>query len=108
GEGARGGVTGGGGGWGGGGGGPWPADEVVAAIINSGGEAIANAEDVSDWTGAKAMIDAAIAHFGRLDVLINNAGNLRDRMLTNMEEREWDDVMRVHLKGTFAPSRHAA
>jgi NAD(P)-dependent dehydrogenase (short-subunit alcohol dehydrogenase family) len=85
-----------------------PAGQVVAAIRNSGGEAIANSEDVGDWKGAKAMIDAAIAHFGRLDVLINNAGNLRDRMLTNMEEHEWDDVMRVHLKGTFAPSRHAA
>jgi len=84
------------------------AGEVVAAIRSSGGEAIANGEDVSAWKGAKAMIDAAIAHFGRLDVLINNAGNLRDRMLTNMEEHEWDDVMRVHLKGTFAPSRHAA
>src|SRR5262249_59967437 len=73
-----------------------------------GGEAIANGEDVSDWKGAKAMIDAAIAQFGKLDVLINNAGNLRDRMLTNMEEHEWDDVIRVHLKGTFVPSRHAA
>src|SRR5215813_14509214 len=84
------------------------AGEVVAAIRDGGGEAIANGEDVSDWKGAKAMIDAAIAQFGKLDVLINNAGNLRDRMRTNMEEHEWDDVIRVHLKGTFAPSRHAA
>jgi NAD(P)-dependent dehydrogenase (short-subunit alcohol dehydrogenase family) len=85
-----------------------PADEVVALIRKAGGEAIANGEDVSSWTGAKAMIDAAIVHFGKLDILVNNAGILRDRMLTNMEESEWDDVIRVHLKGTFAPSRHAA
>jgi NAD(P)-dependent dehydrogenase (short-subunit alcohol dehydrogenase family) len=85
-----------------------PASEVVATIRKAGGEAIANGEDVSSWKGAKAMIDAAIAHFGRLDVLINNAGILRDRMLTNMDESEWDSVIQVHLKGTFAPSRHAA
>jgi NAD(P)-dependent dehydrogenase (short-subunit alcohol dehydrogenase family) len=85
-----------------------PASEVVAAIKKGGGEAIANGEDVSSWKGAKAMIDAAIAHFGKLDVLINNAGILRDRMLTNMDESEWDAVIQVHLKGTFAPSRHAA
>jgi NAD(P)-dependent dehydrogenase (short-subunit alcohol dehydrogenase family) len=85
-----------------------PASEVVATIKKAGGEAIANGEDVSSWKGAKAMIDAAIAHFGKLDILINNAGILRDRMLTNMEESEWDAVIQVHLKGTFAPSRHAA
>jgi NAD(P)-dependent dehydrogenase (short-subunit alcohol dehydrogenase family) len=85
-----------------------PANATVAAIRQAGGEAITNAADVSDWRGAKAMIDATLAHFGRLDVLINNAGNLRDRMLTNMEEEEWDAVIKVHLKGTFAPSRHAA
>jgi NAD(P)-dependent dehydrogenase (short-subunit alcohol dehydrogenase family) len=85
-----------------------PASEVVATIRQAGGEAVANGEDVSSWKGAKAMIDAAIAHFGRLDVLINNAGILRDRMLTNMDESEWDSVIQVHLKGTFAPSRHAA
>ena len=85
-----------------------PASAVVAAIKKAGGEAIANGEDVSDWRGAKAMIDAAIAHFGKLDVLINNAGILRDRMLTNMDEGEWDFVIQVHLKGTFAPSRHAS
>ena len=85
-----------------------PANATVAAIRQAGGEAITNGEDVSDWRGAKALIEATLAHFGRLDVLINNAGNLRDRMLTNMEEQEWDDVIRVHLKGTFAPARHAA
>ena len=85
-----------------------PANEVVALIEKSGGEAIANGEDVSDWNGAKAMVDAAVKAFGKLDILINNAGILRDRMLTNMDEREWDDVLKVHLKGTFAPSRHAA
>ena len=78
------------------------------SIKKAGGEAIANGEDVSDWNGAKAMIDAAIKAFGKLDILINNAGILRDRMLTNMEEGEWDAVINVHLKGTFAPSRHAA
>jgi NAD(P)-dependent dehydrogenase (short-subunit alcohol dehydrogenase family) len=85
-----------------------PAHEVVALIRQGGGEAIANAADVSDWNGAKAMIDAAVAYFGRLDILVNNAGILRDRMLINMDEQQWDEVIRVHLKGTFAPSRHAA
>jgi len=85
-----------------------PANEVVALIEKAGGEAITNGEDVSSWKGAKAMIDAAVARFGRLDILINNAGILRDRMLTNMDEAEWDAVIQVHLKGTFAPSRHAA
>ena len=84
-----------------------PANEVVA-LIRQGGEAIADSADVSDWNGAKAMIDATVAHFGRLDILVNNAGILRDRMLINMDEQEWDEVIRVHLKGTFAPSRHAA
>jgi len=85
-----------------------PADEVVALIERAGGQAIANGEDVSDWNGAKAMVAAAIEAFGKLDILINNAGILRDRMLANMEEGEWDAVINVHLKGTFAPSRHAA
>jgi NAD(P)-dependent dehydrogenase (short-subunit alcohol dehydrogenase family) len=85
-----------------------PASETVAEIRQAGGEAIVNGNDVADWNGAKAMIDATVARFGRLDVLINNAGILRDRMLTNMEEQEWDAVIRVHVKGTFAPSRHAA
>jgi NAD(P)-dependent dehydrogenase (short-subunit alcohol dehydrogenase family) len=85
-----------------------PASEVVGAIKKASGEAITSGEDVSSWQGAKAMIDAAIARFGKLDILINNAGILRDRMLTNMDESEWDSVIQVHLKGTFAPSRHAS
>jgi NAD(P)-dependent dehydrogenase (short-subunit alcohol dehydrogenase family) len=84
------------------------AGQVVAQIKQSGGEAVTDGNDVSDWNGAKAMIDGAIKTFGRLDILINNAGILRDRMLANMEEGEWDAVIKVHLKGTFAPSRHAA
>jgi NAD(P)-dependent dehydrogenase (short-subunit alcohol dehydrogenase family) len=84
------------------------AAEVAAEIRKAGGEATTDGNDVSDWNGAKAMIDGAIKAFGRLDVLINNAGILRDRMLANMDEGEWDSVMKVHLKGTFAPSRHAA
>jgi NAD(P)-dependent dehydrogenase (short-subunit alcohol dehydrogenase family) len=85
-----------------------PARAVVDEITRTGGEAIVNGNDVSDWNGAKALIDAAIDRFGRLDVLINNAGILRDRMMVNMTEAEWDAVIKVHLKGTFAPSHHAA
>ena len=85
-----------------------PAEEVVSLIRKTGGDAIADGNDVSDWHAAKAMIDIAIKTYGRLDILINNAGILRDRMLTNMEEGEWDSVIKVHLKGTFAPARHAA
>jgi len=85
-----------------------PAEEVVSAIRAAGGEAIVNSDDVSDWSGAKRLIDQAVGQFGRLDVLINNAGILRDRMLVTMSEAEWDAVIRVHLKGTFAPAHHAA
>jgi NAD(P)-dependent dehydrogenase (short-subunit alcohol dehydrogenase family) len=85
-----------------------PAAQVVDEIRAAGGEAVANGADVSDWEQARAMIDQAVSTYGRLDVLINNAGILRDRMLVNMTEAEWDAVIRVHLKGTFAPSHHAA
>ena len=85
-----------------------PAQEVVDEIVAMGGAAVANGDDVSDWAGAQRLINSAIETFGTLDVLINNAGILRDRMLTNMTEDEWDAVIKVHLKGTFAPSRWAA
>jgi NAD(P)-dependent dehydrogenase (short-subunit alcohol dehydrogenase family) len=85
-----------------------PAHDVVAEIVAAGGEAVANGDDVSSWDGSKAMIDQAVDAFGRLDVVINNAGILRDRMLANMTEAEWDAVIAVHLKGTFGPARHAA
>jgi NAD(P)-dependent dehydrogenase (short-subunit alcohol dehydrogenase family) len=85
-----------------------PAQSVVAEIEAMGGRAIANGDSVSSFAGAKNMIDAAVDTFGRLDILVNNAGILRDRMLANMTEEEWDAVIDVHLKGTFAPARHAA
>ena len=85
-----------------------PAQEVVETIRARGGTAIVDASDVADWNDAKSMVAAAIENFGRLDVLVNNAGILRDRMLVNMSEDEWDSVIKVHLKGTFAPSHHAA
>ena len=85
-----------------------PAEEVVAEIRAQGGEAVANADDISNWDGAQGLVNAAIEAFGDLDILINNAGILRDRVLVNMTEQEWDDVVRVHLKGHFAPSRWAA
>lgn len=84
------------------------AAQTVADIKQAGGEAIVNGDDVSSWAGAKHMIDEAIQTWGKLDVVVNNAGILRDRMLVNMSEEEWDSVIQVHLKGTFAPSRHAA
>jgi len=85
-----------------------PAAQVVADIEAAGGEAVVNGADVSDWDQAKAMIDQAVSTWGKLDVVINNAGILRDRMLVNMTEAEWDAVIKVHLKGTFAPAHHAA
>ena len=84
------------------------AAQTAAEINKAGGEAIVNGDDVSSWAGAKRMVDQALAPWGKLDVLVNNAGILRDRMLVNMSEQEWDAVIQVHLKGTFAPSRHAA
>ena len=85
-----------------------PAAQVVEEIKAMGGEAVVNGADVSNWDDAKAMIDQAVSTFGKLDVLISNAGILRDRMLVNMTEAEWDAVIKVHLKGTFAPAHHAA
>jgi NAD(P)-dependent dehydrogenase (short-subunit alcohol dehydrogenase family) len=85
-----------------------PAHEVVLEIRAMGREAIANTDDVSDYEAAGRLVQSAIDTFGRLDVLVNNAGILRDRMLANMSPEEWDDVVRVHLRGTFATSRHAA
>ena len=84
-----------------------PAGEVVEIIRATGGEAVANGADVADWAQAEGLVATAIEAFGRLDVLVNNAGFLRDRMLANCSEEEWDAVMRVHLKGHFAPTRHA-
>jgi len=84
-----------------------PAGEVVDKIRSLGGEAIANGDDVSDWDGAGRLITSAIETFGTIDVLVNNAGILRDRMMVNMTIDEWDAVIRVHLRGTFAPMRHA-
>jgi NAD(P)-dependent dehydrogenase (short-subunit alcohol dehydrogenase family) len=85
-----------------------PAGEVVDAIRAMGGEAIANGDDVSDFDAAGRLVQAAIDEFGGLDVVVNNAGVVRDRMLVSMAESEWDAVIRVHLKGAFAPMHHAA
>jgi NAD(P)-dependent dehydrogenase (short-subunit alcohol dehydrogenase family) len=85
-----------------------PAQEVADEITSSGGTAVANTDDISTWDGGEAIIRQAIETFGGLHVVVNNAGILRDRMLFSMTEAEWDDVIRVHLKGTFATSRHAA
>jgi NAD(P)-dependent dehydrogenase (short-subunit alcohol dehydrogenase family) len=85
-----------------------PAQQAVSEIEALGGEAIANGDDVSDWDGAKRLIDMAVETFGRLDVLVNNAGILRDRTIAKMTPEEWDDVIRVHLRGHMAPLHHAA
>jgi NAD(P)-dependent dehydrogenase (short-subunit alcohol dehydrogenase family) len=85
-----------------------PAAEVVEEITADGGKAIASGADISDFAAAEALIGTAIEQFGRLDVLVNVAGILRDRMVFNMTEQEWDDVIRVHLKGTFNTTRFAS
>ena len=90
------------------GGDPGPAQAVVDEIRAAGGAAITNGDDVSDWGGAERMVRQTIDHFGVLHAVVNNAGILRDRMLVNMTEAEWDAVIRVHLKGTFVPSHFAA
>ncbi len=85
-----------------------PAQAVVDEISAAGGQAVANGDDISSWAGADNIVRQAVDTFGGLDVLINNAGILRDRMLFSMSEEEWDAVIKVHLKGTFATSRHAS
>jgi NAD(P)-dependent dehydrogenase (short-subunit alcohol dehydrogenase family) len=85
-----------------------PAQEVVDEIAAAGGEARANYDDVADFGAAAGLVEQAVGEFGRLDILVNNAGIIRDRMLVNMTEDEWDAVVNVHLKGHFAPTRHAA
>ena len=85
-----------------------PAEQVVAEIKTMGGEAIANGDNVADWEGGQRLVNSAIEAFGDLDILVNNAGILRDRVLVNMTEKEWDDVVAVHMKGHFVPTRWAA
>ena len=85
-----------------------PAQQVVAEIAQAGGKAVVNGADISDFDAAEALVKGAIEQFGRLDVLVNVAGILRDRMVFNMTEAEWDDVIRVHLKGTFNTTRFAS
>lgn len=85
-----------------------PAQDVVDAIAGLGGEATANTDDIADWAGAQRLVQTAIDTFGGLDVLVNNAGFVRDRMLFTTSEEEWDAVIRVHLKGHFAVTRHAS
>ncbi|WP_063065462.1 SDR family oxidoreductase [Nocardia violaceofusca] len=84
-----------------------PAAQVVEEIVQAGGRAVVNGDDVADWAGAKRLIAQAVETFGGLDVVVNNAGIVRDRMLVNLAEDEWDAVIRVHLKGHFATMRHA-
>jgi NAD(P)-dependent dehydrogenase (short-subunit alcohol dehydrogenase family) len=84
-----------------------PAQEVVAEIKKMGGDAVANGDNVADFKAAKNIVDTAIKTFGKLNIVVNNAGILRDRMIFNMDEESWDSVVAVHLKGTFNMSRHA-
>jgi NAD(P)-dependent dehydrogenase (short-subunit alcohol dehydrogenase family) len=85
-----------------------PAQQVVDEIKAMGGEAVANGDNVAEWEGGQRLVNAAIETFGDLDILVNNAGILRDRVLVNMTEQEWDDVVKVHMKGHFVPTRWAA
>ena len=85
-----------------------PAEEVVAEIVAAGGQAVANADDIADWAGSERLVQQAIATFGRLDAVVNNAGFVRDRMFVSATEDEWDAVVRVHMKGHFCVARHAA
>ena len=96
-----------GGEWDGSGADPRAASETTAEIVTAGGRAAANFDDVADWEGAQHMINQAIETFGRLDILVCNAGFVRDRTVFNMSEEEWDSVIRVHLKGHFVPTRWA-
>jgi NAD(P)-dependent dehydrogenase (short-subunit alcohol dehydrogenase family) len=90
------------------GGDPSSAMETVADIKAMGGEAVVNGDNVADWDGAQRMVQQAVDAFGDLHILVNNAGILRDRVIINMTEAEWDAVIAVHLKGHFCPTRHAA
>ncbi len=85
-----------------------PAHDVIDEIRAMGGEAVANGDDASDWEGSRRLVGHAVDTFGGIDTLVNNAGILRDRMLVNMTESDWTDVVRVHLGGTFAPTHWAA
>jgi NAD(P)-dependent dehydrogenase (short-subunit alcohol dehydrogenase family) len=85
-----------------------PAQQTVADIVAAGGEAVVNGDNVADWDGAQRLVRQAVDTFGDLHVLVNNAGILRDRVIINMTEAEWDAVIAVHLKGHFCPTRHAA
>ena len=84
-----------------------PADEVVEQIKEKGGEAVSNADSVSEYNSSKQIIDCALDNYGKLDILVNCAGILRDRMIFNMTEEEWDSVIQVHLKGTFNMVKHS-
>src|SRR5918998_2141465 len=85
-----------------------PAQQVVEEIKGMGGEAVANGDNVASWEGAQRLVNTAIETFGDLHAVVNNAGILRDRVLVNMTEEEWDSVIHVHLKGHFVPTRWAA